>query len=458
MKNLSVKLGLIFFLIIFTLELFLFFFLHSSLVESRVEEELFSLQSRGDAHRDTLKTSFEADTIEHVALMEKEANTDVMVTNLKGSVLASSLSIDMKKIISSGMKLQNGVVENDWKNQPYIVTVSSIPNQGYVFMFQNTDSIQTLIDRLNNHFFITGLITAILTIVIIILLSIALVRPLNKMKEATIQIKSGDFSISLPDIGNDELGKLAKTINLLAGELKHLKEERSQFLATISHELRTPLTYLKGYADIVQRKNLSIEERDKYLSIIQEEAKRINTLVEDLFELAKIDQYGFEMKKQTIQLSDFIAHLHHKFEPAFLHQSMKLHVEMPQKDINVNIDSARVEQMLYNLLDNSLKYSQTGTETTLKIWTHTKDLYLRMIDNGSGIQEKDLPHIFKRFYRGTYSNDSCKGGSGLGLSIVKELVNAHNGEITVKSNTKTGTAFTIMLKGAVLNEKNTFSR
>lgn len=151
------------------------------------------------------------------------------------------------------------------------------------------------------------------------------------MKEATIQIKSGDFSISLPDIGNDELGKLAKTINLLAGELKHLKEERSQFLATISHELRTPLTYLKGYADIVQRKNLSIEERDKYLSIIQEEAKRINTLVEDLFELAKIDQYGFEMKKQTIQLSDFIAHLHHKFEPAFLHQSMKLHVEMPQK-------------------------------------------------------------------------------------------------------------------------------
>lgn len=97
MKNLSVKLGLIFFLIIFTLELFLFFFLHSSLVESRVEEELFALQSRGDAHRDTLKTSFEADTIEHVALMEKEANTDVMVTNLKGSVLASSLSIDLKK-------------------------------------------------------------------------------------------------------------------------------------------------------------------------------------------------------------------------------------------------------------------------------------------------------------------------------------------------------------------------
>lgn len=238
----------------------------------------------------------------------------------------------------------------------------------------------------------------------------------------------------------------------------HLKEERSQFLATISHELRTPLTYLKGYADIVQRKNLSIEERDKYLSIIQEEAKRINTLVEDLFELAKIDQYGFEMKKQTIQLSEFIAHLHHKFEPAFLHQSMRLHVEMPQKDINVNIDSARVEQMLYNLLDNSLKYSQTATETTLKIWTNTKDLYLRIIDNGSGIQEKDLPHIFKRFYRGTYSNDSGKGGSGLGLSIVKELVNAHNGEITVISNSKTGTTFTIMLKGAVLNEKDTFSR
>ncbi|MBD7938424.1 HAMP domain-containing histidine kinase [Cytobacillus sp. Sa5YUA1] len=458
MKNLSVKLGLLFFLIIFTLELFLFFFLHSSLVESRVEEELFSLQSRGDAHKDTLRTSFEADTIQHVALMEREASTDVIVTNLKGSVLASSLSLDMKKIISSGMKLQNGVVENDWENQPYIVTVSSIPNQGYVFMFQNTNSIQTLIDRLNNHFFITGLITAFLTIVIIILLSIALVRPLNKMKEATIQIKSGDFSISLPDIGNDELGKLAKTINLLASELKHLKQERSQFLANISHELKTPLTYLKGYADIVQRKELPIEEREKYLSIIQEEAKRINTLVEDLFELAKIDQYGFKMKKQPIHLSDFLAHLHHKFEPAFHHQSMRLHVEMPKENIIVNIDSARVEQILYNLLDNSLKYSQTATETTLKIWTNTNDLYISIVDNGSGIQEKDLPHIFKRFYRGTYSNHSSNVGSGLGLSIVKELVNAHNGDITVKSNAKTGTTFTIMLKGAVLNEKDTFSR
>ena len=142
-------------------------------------------------------------------------------------------------------------------------------------MFQDTESVRTLIKRLNEHFLISGWISVIFTFIIIIFLSKGITKPLIKMKEATVQISKGNFSVSLPNTTDDELGDLARSIELLATDLNYLKQERNEFLASISHELRTPLTYIKGYADIVRKRNLSKEENEKYLTIIVEETNRL---------------------------------------------------------------------------------------------------------------------------------------------------------------------------------------
>ena len=146
------------------------------------------------------------------------------------------------------------------------------------------------------------------------------------MKEATVQISKGNFSVSLPSTADDELGDLARSIQLLATDLNYLKQERNQFLASISHELRTPLTYIKGYADIVRKRNLSKEENEKYLTIIVDETDRLTLLVKELFELAKLDQNVFVIEKETIDLNEFFTKTEQKFSPIFQEQQMNFEV------------------------------------------------------------------------------------------------------------------------------------
>ncbi|CAM3682848.1 HAMP domain-containing sensor histidine kinase [Aeromicrobium ponti] len=454
MKNLSLKLGLLFFLILFGLETFTFFFLHSTLVESRVEEELIALQTRGNSHRAILERHFENDTISHVALMESEANTDVVITNINKDILGSSVksSIIQEYIDrpNPSVPREGQTIGDNWRDEDYISTVSPIEQKGqligYVYMFQDTAWIQSLISRLNEQFLLAGFIAVIFTITIIIFLSKALAKPLIKMKEATSQISKGDFSVSLPKTGDDELGDLAQSIQLLANDLSYLKEERSEFLSSISHELRTPLTYIKGYADIVQKRNLTAEERNQYLTIILEETNRLSDMVKNLFDLAKIDKNSFDIHKTPIDLHDFMRKIEAKFTPAFMDKKMILEVNCPEA-IQLNADASRLEQIIFNLLDNSIKYSSPDGKTAITVSRHNKNIIIRIKDNGKGIPEHELPYIFNRFYRVDKSRTRALGGTGLGLAIVKELIHAHGGTITVKSKENIGTEFDMVFKG-----------
>ncbi|KON88666.1 histidine kinase [Sporosarcina globispora] len=454
MKKLSMKLGLLFFLILFGLETIMFFLLHSTLVESRVEEELIALQTRGNSHRAILEKHFDENTISHVALMESEANTDVVITDSNKEILGSSVNSSyiqayLERPVSSSAR-EGQTIGDNWKEEDYISTVSPIEQNGqligHVYMFQDTAWIQSLISRLNEQFLLAGLIAVIFTITIIIFLSRALARPLIKMKEATSQISSGDFSVSLPKTGDDELGDLAQSIQLLANDLNYLREERNDFLSSISHELRTPLTYIKGYADIVQKRDLSAEDRNQYLSIILEETIRLSEMVKNLFDLAKIDKNTFDIKKTHIDLQDFMKKIETKFSPAFTEKGMKLSVGC-RETIRLSADASRLEQIIYNLLDNAIKYSSFGDKTTISVSTSKKHVIIRIIDSGRGIPEKELPFIFNRFYRVDKSRARTLGGTGLGLAIVKELVHAHGGTISVWSREGEGTVFELVFKG-----------
>ncbi|WP_153125057.1 ATP-binding protein [Peribacillus tepidiphilus] len=453
MKRLSFKLGIMIFLVVFLLETVLFLFLHNAIVDTRIEEELAALQARGNSHRDVLEKSYKKETLHHIALMEAQAETEVAITNQNQEVITSSQPLDNEEIkiisYSIGQIPREGkVLENRWKTEKYIATISpfyvSGEKQGYVYMFKNTEQVQSLISRLNQHFFLAGILTIACMFLTIIFLSKALTTPLLKMKEATERLSKGDFSVKLPKLKNDELGELSNSIKILADDLNHLKNERNEFLASISHELRTPLTYLKGYADVSRRKELEESDRNKYLNIIYEESVRLERMIKSLFDLARMDRNTFTIKKEKVELCLFLNSIREKVLPAFNEKEIQLDIQC-EKEMEVFIDPIRMEQVFLNLLDNARKYSPPRTKTSIQVKKSKQNVIIDIKDEGFGIPREDLAYIFERFYRVDKSRARASGGTGLGLAIVKELIEAHNGTISVQSEVNKGTTFSITI-------------
>lgn len=462
MKRLSLKLGIIFFITLFCIETFMMLFLHTSLTNSRVEEELTSLQARGNSHRTILEQNFDKETLAHIVLMESVEDTEVVITNITGTVLASSHPHpEIKDYIS---KLENTVpyngeiLQRNWQKERYIATISPIQKQqttiGYVFMFQNTDSIHALMERLNKHFLIVGFVSGLVTIAVIIVLSKKLARPLIQMKEATLKMSNGDFSVVLSTNGRDELSDLAIAIQHLSEDLNHLRQDRKDFLSNIAHELRTPLTFIKGYADVLYKRSLTEQDRQKYLGIIIEETNRLSLLIKDLFDLAKMDENSFMIEKECLQLNTFLANIEEKLSPAFQEKHLYFNVHC-EEELTLMADAARLEQILMNLLNNALSYCASGDAISVLAMRQDDLVTIIVKDTGKGIPKKDLPHIFERFYRVEKSRSRALGGVGLGLSIVKELVQAHGGEITAQSKENKGTTFILTFKGVETYENNT---
>ncbi|MEH7413714.1 HAMP domain-containing sensor histidine kinase [Neobacillus drentensis] len=453
--KISIKLGLWFFICIVFIEAFSMIFLHNKLVHSQVHQELSALQARGNSHRAVLEINSDSATLHHIGLMESQTDTEVVITDTNGGILVSSAKIN-KNIEDLLNKRMNNIPRNgrilqpDWQNEKYIATVSAFNNKdgkkaGYVYMFRKTDEVQKLISELNKHLLLASLLVLIFIFITVFFLSKAVTKPLISMKEATKKLSKGDFSVTLPPPSKDELGELSQSIQTLANDLNYLKQERDEFLATISHELRTPLTYIKGYADIAKRKELDEAERFKYLDIIHEESQRVSELLKELFDLAKLDQNTFSISKEKVDLCVFLQSIYQKVLPAFHHKGIELKLVCNQ-NIDFSIDPSRFEQVLLNLLDNSLKYSQENTTTYLQVSEENETIKMTIKDQGIGIPQEDLPYIFDRLYRVEKSRSRVTGGFGLGLAIVKQIVEAHGGEISVESEVGHGTSFTISLK------------
>ncbi|MGG2066061.1 HAMP domain-containing sensor histidine kinase [Bacillus sp. S14(2024)] len=454
MKRISVKFGFYFFICTFLIESILFLLLYYSLVNTRVQEEVKSLLTRGNNHRDVLEKYFDDQTISHVALMESEAETKVVITSKNGEILAKSSNVDhsMEKHLHTKMSPvnKNGtVVEDHWKTSNYICTISPIQvgsdTKGYVYMFLGTDSIKQMIQRLTYQFIVIGAITFILTVITMFLLSKLLTNPLIKMKKATEKMSKGDLSVSLNINRNDEVGELAQSIQKLADDLNYLKKERGEFLASVAHELRTPLTYVRGYADILIKNQISVQDQNHYLSIIKEEADHVTRLVQDLFELAKMEKHNFIIHTKQTNLYDLLKNILTKIQPAYTDKNIRIISSCPE-DVVLLLDEQRFEQVILNLLNNAYSHSDINSKVFVTVTENKEIVKIRVKDEGEGIPEQDLSHIFERFYRVDKSRTRATGGSGLGLAIVKEIIELHGGNISVESELGYGTIFTIYLK------------
>jgi signal transduction histidine kinase len=455
MNRISIKLGLLFLAFILLIEVGLFFYLYTGLAGIRISEELESLRLRGNSHREVLEKHHDSPTLSHVALMESEAKTDVIITDETGKVIEASTPLvkgareAVEEWGGHSLQYKGEIMQGDWRTKPYIATASPIKinnkTLGTVYMFENTKDIKDMIARLQHHFYIAGVISVLFSIITVFALSKFITIPLIKMKQATRKLSQGDFSVKLGAHSRDELGQLGTSIQTLANELQRLKQERNEFLSSISHELQTPLMYLKGYADVAKRPLNSEEERNKYLTIIQEEAQRLSQLVKDLFQLAQLDQHTFLIQKQNVKLYPYLHNIIQHFDLALKEKEIQLHFDCPQ-ETELNIDPERFQQVVVNLLDNALKYSKSETEISVLVREQPKKVMITFKDQGIGIPPDDLPYVFDKLYRVEKSRSRKSGGYGLGLSIVKEIVEAHGGEVAIKSGVGKGTTVEILLR------------
>lgn len=262
--------------------------------------------------------------------------------------------------------------------------------------------------------------------------------------DAMDRIAKGDFSIHLDDNEDDGmLRDLTASINKMAAELGQMENMRQEFVSNVSHEIQSPLTSIRGFAQVLQNDQLAPPERRHYLEIIETESKRLSRLADDLLKLASLesDQVKFEPRPYALdkQLRSVVL----VCEPQWAEK--KLNMEIDLNSLSINADEDLLNQVWLNLLQNSIKFTPIGGTIKVKLQTEGNHAVVSITDNGIGIAPEDQIHIFERFYKADKSRTRSKEGSGLGLSIVKKIINLHGGSIDVVSSPGTGTTFTVSL-------------
>lgn len=452
MNRISMKLAAYFLLAVLILEGLMMIYLHRTIVHAQEDAQFSQLLERGANHRDVLQDFYSQDTLMHIELMESSPERQVAILDVDrqwtaGSDRSKDLVDNFQQNLTAA-PARDSVVINDWQQYNYIVTLHPFEaengQRGSVVMFESSESLQSLMERLNTHFRIAGLASLLILFVVYVGLSRIITRPLIRMKEATERLSTGDFRVKLTHKSRDELGELSKSIQKLADDLEHTKKERMEFLAAISHELRTPLTYLSGYSSVLKRDDLSPQDRQRYVSILEEESTRLTELVKNLFDLAQMGETTFTISKKTVQSSPFFANVLQRVEPSFQLEEKDLQLSI-REEFEMFVDPVRVEQIVMNLLDNARKYSPIGSTTRMDVFLQDGQTVIRIEDEGIGIHPHNFELIFEKLVRVEKSRSREYGGAGLGLAIVKELVDAHGGRIEVISNVGKGSIFTVIL-------------
>lgn len=290
---------------------------------------------------------------------------------------------------------------------------------------------------------LAGGLALLLGILLNYLITRRLIRPLKRLTQAADRIGHGYYEERVPISGKDEVSTLAHAFNSMADRLTHQENLRKQFTADIAHELRTPLTSIRSYIEAFQDKVLIPDEQN--LSILNEEIKRLVVLATDLKDLNVSEMGGLKLHLSRIDLQELLEKAALSFSPLIKEKELKLSWNLQPAPVHVEGDERLLTRLFYNILDNAYKYSPERSEIRIAVAREADAVKVQISDNGNGIDPEDLPYIFERFYRADKSRSRASGGSGIGLALVKQIVNLHYGKVSVSSIPSSGTVFTVKL-------------
>lgn len=330
---------------------------------------------------------------------------------------------------------------------------------GYVFITNVVDNI------LKTWSSMTG-ITAIVTIgvfaaamIVSLMYSKHMAKPLDEMAAASRRFARGDFSVRVRqrEDPTDEMGALIDSFNKMADSLENAEARRSEFIANISHELRTPMTTISGFAEGLLDGTIPPEDEKKYLRAISDETKRLSRLVRDMLDVSQLRNRAADPTKRIdFDLTELTLQTLLSFEGRATKKNLDVDPQLPDNHIMVHADKDAITQVIYNLLDNAVKFASPGSCITVRIYKDNGKAYVSVRDYGETIPPDDLPFIFDRFHKSDRSRSLDKDGVGLGLYLVKSIINSHDEDIAVTSRDgMTEFVFTLTLAKNEPGEKKT---
>ncbi|MCY9006584.1 sensor histidine kinase [Peribacillus frigoritolerans] len=311
--------------------------------------------------------------------------------------------------------------------------------------------IELLPLRLTNYVrYLATIVTSIATMILIGHLIHAIhhnkrVNIYLEIIDALRKIANGDYNVQL-DFNMDKRNEMTDIINHfnhMAKQLKQMEEMRQEFISNVSHEIQSPLTSIVGFAQALQFNKLTIEERNHYLHIIETESRRLSKLSDNLLKLTSLESEHHPFERTDFRLDQQIRTIILACEPAWLEKELELDIALEK--IPIVADQDLMSQVWTNLIHNSIKFTRHRGKITIRLQQIDGQASITISDNGIGISETDQFHIFERFYKADLARERSKSGSGLGLSIVKRIIDMHEGTISVKSELEKGTTFTILL-------------
>lgn len=258
-----------------------------------------------------------------------------------------------------------------------------------------------------------------------------IVKPISRLNKATNELSKGNYRVRVNYSGNDEIARLNRSFNQMAQQLAKQEETRQQFISDVSHEFQTPLTAIQGFATILKNEKLTDEQRQKYADIILFHSKRLSTLSRNMLQLTILDGEDVKLEVSEFSLIEQLNRVIETQDNLAISKNIEIEFDIPKNDILIEADESRLEQVWINLVNNAIKYTNENGVVTIRVKKTTKEVEVSIEDTGVGMSKEAISHIFERFYRQDKSRSV--EGNGLGLSIVKRIVDLHQGTIDVKS-------------------------
>ncbi len=382
--------------------------------------------------------------------VELIAQPDGKVLDRPGYVIAPYVA---KQVMQHGSYAEVGSMGVFAESSNYAVGTSVIGDddrlQAMVFVATKDESAAGMIRHSTQTLVLILLVTLAVALLISFFISQHMTRPLGVIAAAAKEFASGNFDVRVPEDNRCyEIDELAVSFNNMAKDLAQLEELTKGFISNVSHEFKTPMTTIGGFVDGMIDGTIPPEQHDKYLGIIAEETKRLSRMVNRMLDAAKIQSGELLLAPAPFDFTEMTSQIILSFEQKIEKRKIEVECELGDR-LMVMGDRDHLYRAVYNLVDNAVKFVEEGGKLTLNAHAEGAFCVLSVINTGTGISEEDLPHVFDRFYKADRSRSMDKTGAGLGLYIVKNIINLHGGEIAVRSGGgETEFSFTLPLAQA----------
>jgi Signal transduction histidine kinase len=387
--------------------------------------------------------------------LAKYLNARIIVLNRTGEII-----IDTDSSVLTNSKL-NGFDPSDLKSrytignfynhfdEECISVISAITGnlsiKGYITIHLPMSNILESRGELLNILYITFAFIFVFSLLILLVFTKVVYLPLKKITYAANRYAAGDLKYQQKIESDDEIGYLSATLNYMASELDEMEKYQKNFIANVSHDFRSPLTSIKGYVEAILDGTIPHNMQEKYLQIVITETERLNKLTERMLELNHSDGKGAYLTKTNFDIHRIINQTVELFEGVCSNRNIILDLTYSQEVQMVHADMEKIQQIIYNLIDNAIKFSKNNSTIYIETTSSHNKLFTMIRDSGIGISRSDQNKIWERFYKSDTSRGKDKKGTGLGLAIVKDIINAHKENIDVISTEGVGTEFIFSL-------------